>query len=123
MLIFSPGKLILPEPKISRIKAISNRARVKPIPIPNPSNALLYTVFFEANASARPKIIQFTVIRGRYTPKTESEGIKAFTTSSTIVTNEAITTMNAGIRIVSRINDLKSEIITLEHNKTKVTAT
>lgn len=39
-------------------------AHVNPRPMPNPSNADGIAGFFEAYASARPRIIQFTTIRG-----------------------------------------------------------
>ena len=48
---------------------IVNRERVKPSPMPKPSSMEWKTPFFEANASARPRIIQFTVISERNSPK------------------------------------------------------
>lgn len=58
----------LPVPSISLRKEIIIRAIVKPKPIPSASAAESNTEFLDANASARPKIIQFTTISGRYIP-------------------------------------------------------
>ena len=55
-----PAKLAAP--KTSRIVAILQRARVKPIPIPSPSRADFITVFLLANISALPRMMQFTTI-------------------------------------------------------------
>ena len=40
------------------------RAKVNPKPIPTPSNIERIGLFLDANASARPRIIQLTTIRG-----------------------------------------------------------
>ena len=53
-----------PAPKSSRTAPIQTRAKVNPRPMPAPSNAEMIGLFFIANASARPKITQFTTIRG-----------------------------------------------------------
>ena len=58
----------LPAPMISRIEPITTRVRVKPRPMPRPSMAESSTLFFEANISARPRMMQFTTISGRNTP-------------------------------------------------------
>ena len=44
------------------------RPSVNPSPIPIPSNTDGRTGFFDAYASARPRMIQLTTIRGIYTP-------------------------------------------------------
>ena len=54
----------VPAPRISLTAEIKIRAAVKPRPIPNPSNIDLPTEFLLANASALPKIIQLTTIKG-----------------------------------------------------------
>ena len=62
-----PAKV--PAPNTSRTVAIARSAMVKPRPIPIPSKIDLPTVFLPANISARPKIIQLTVISARKTPR------------------------------------------------------
>ena len=57
-----PAKV--PAPRISLTAAIRINAHVKPRPIPNPSTAERPTEFLLAKASALPRIIQFTTIRG-----------------------------------------------------------
>ena len=61
-------------------------ASVKPKPIPIPSKADLPTLFFEANASARPKMMQFTTMSGMKMPNDfEIAGANAFSAISTAV--------------------------------------
>ena len=56
------------------------RATVKPTPIPRPSTAEAITEFLPAKASALPRIMQLTTIRGRNTPSAASSaGTNAFT--------------------------------------------
>ena len=55
---------IAPLPSISRTAPITVRESVNPNPMPSPSIAESSTLFFEANASARPSMIQFTTISG-----------------------------------------------------------
>ena len=42
--------------------------RVKPRPMPTPSSIESKAEFFEAKASARPRMMQFTTISGMKTP-------------------------------------------------------
>ena len=112
----------VPLPKNSRIVAIQNTAAVKPIPIPRPSAAEAITLFLPAKASALPKRIQLTTISGRKTPSASSSaGINALIRSCTIVTNDAITTIYAGILTLEGITLRRSEITMLEQSKTIVT--
>ena len=62
----------VPEPRISRMLPMMVRVMVKPMPMPMPSRAESTTPCLEANISARPRMIQFTTIRGRYTPRAVS---------------------------------------------------
>ena len=113
----------VPLPKNSLTVAIQNRAAVKPIPIPIPSTAEAITGFLLANASALPRMIQFTTIRGRNTPKAASRaGTNAFTSIWTIVTKDAIITTYAGIRTLSGMTFLKAEIAMFEQTRTIVAA-
>ena len=83
--------------------------------------ALGISLFFEANASALPKIMQFTTIRGIKSPRDLSRaGTNAFIRSSTQVTNPEIITMYAAIRTSLGINFLKSEIRRFERISTTV---
>ena len=66
----------VPAPSTSRMVLMSSRARVKPRPMPTPSSAESTTPFLEANISARPRMMQFTTIRGRYTPRAASRSGK-----------------------------------------------
>lgn len=61
----------LPEPNISLKEPIVNNEAVNPSPIPRPSNIDGTSLFFEAKASALPRIIQFTVISDRNIPNDE----------------------------------------------------
>ena len=92
------GTMVMPsqEPadRISRMLAIAVRVRVKPMPMPTPSSAESSTVFLQANISARPSTMQFTTIRGRYTPRAVYKlGEYACTTICTSVTKVAIMAM------------------------------
>ena len=49
--------------------AMTTRVRVKPMPMPMPSRADSPTECLLANISARPRMMQLTTIRGRYTPR------------------------------------------------------
>ncbi len=114
---------IEPLPSNSLKLAIRVSAKVNPNPIPIPSIIDAIGEFFCAKASARPKIIQFTTIRGINTPKAlYKSGVNAFITKSTIVTNEAITMINAAIRTLFGIKFFKSEIKRFEKTNTKVVA-
>ena len=53
-------------------KGISDN--VKPIPIPSPSSKDRKVPFLEANASARPRTIQFTTINGMNMPSFRKSG-------------------------------------------------
>jgi hypothetical protein len=53
-----------PLPMSSRMEPISIRASVKPNPMPMPSMAEASTPFFEANASARARMMQLTTMSG-----------------------------------------------------------
>ena len=55
--------------------------------------------FLEAKPSARPRMMQFTTIRGMNTPRElDRAGTKAFSSRSTQVTKPAMTTMKQAIR-------------------------
>ncbi len=69
-------------------------------------------------------MIQFTTISGIYTPRALfSAGRYACSTSCTIVTNEATTTMNAGIRTRSGMMLRSAEISILDRISTTVVDT
>ncbi len=53
-----------PPPNNSRTAPNKVSANENPSPIPNPSTMDEHTLFFEANASARPSTRQFTTISG-----------------------------------------------------------
>jgi hypothetical protein len=92
--------------------------------MPIPSNAESHTPFFEANASARPKMIQFTTISGIKTPNDAyNAGTYAFISISIMVTNEAITTINAGMRTLTGIRFLIIAINIFERISTAIVAT
>ena len=56
----------------------------------------------KAKDSARAKMMQFTTIRGMYMPSAlDRSGRNAFSSRSTMVTKEAITTMKDGMRTFS----------------------
>ena len=68
-------------------------------------------------------MMQFTTISGRNTPRLwSSAGTNAFTSICTIVTNDAITTMYAGMRAFAGITLRSAEITTLEQISTMVAA-
>ena len=95
---------MLPFPSNSLTKPRTVRAKVKPIPIPMASTAEAVRLFFEAKASARPKMRQFTTIRGMKIPNCSYRtGMKASNTISTMVTKEAMIMINAGIRTFAGI--------------------
>ena len=82
----------VPEPRISRIEPMIVRVMVKPMPMPIPSRAESTMPFLEANISARPRMMQLTTIRGRYTPSALSKsGTNALTNICTTDTKPAIT--------------------------------
>lgn len=65
-----------PVPINSLKKAIIKQAKAKPIETPRASNIESTTECLLAKASALPKIIQLTVIRGMKTPKdSDKEGV------------------------------------------------
>ena len=59
---------IEPLPNISRTEPMTVSDRVKPRPMPMPSSTESNALFFEAKASARPRMMQFTTISGMKTP-------------------------------------------------------
>ncbi len=81
------------------------------------------TPFFEANASARPRIIQFTVISERNSPKLSYRaGIYPFKINSISVTKLAITTIKQGSLTALGITFFSRDITALEQISTKVVA-
>ena len=84
----------VPLPRISRMVAIAQIARVKPRPIPSASMAESITLFLLAYISARPRMMQFTTMSERYTPS-DSYRLKAYAsrTISTMLTKPAIRTI------------------------------
>ena len=58
----------VPFPKISLKAANAVSERVNPRPIPRPSATEFRIGFFEAKASARPKMMQFTTMSGTKMP-------------------------------------------------------
>ena len=93
--ISSPRPAIqVPEPRISRMVPMMVRVMVKPMPMPMPSRAESTMPFLEANISARPRMMQLTTIRGRYTPRDASRaGTNALTSICTTDTKPAMTVM------------------------------
>ena len=55
---------IRPVPSSSRVAPSRVSPKVKPKPMPMPSKILAMGPFFAANASARPRMMQFTTMRG-----------------------------------------------------------
>ena len=103
-----------PFPTSSLNIPISVRPTVNPRPIPSPSNIDGSTLFLEAYASARPRMIQFTTISGIYSPRLLlSDGRYACSRNCMIVTNEAMITINDGILTLSGITFLSAEIMKL----------
>src|SRR3990170_8768448 len=97
---------------------------VQPNPKPAPSKTDAKGLFLYAKDSARYMMIQLTTMSGINIPSDafNSGGKYAFMSSSTIVTNAAITTIKHGIRISRGIYDRTMEIIKLEQTSTKVAA-
>ena len=124
-----PSPSINFQPKMERLPITSLtvpkmvRAKAKPNPIPKPSTADDATVFLEAKASALPNTIQFTTINGINKPNCAcNAGKKPAITKSTMVTKEAIITINEGILTLSGIRFLTSAITVLDISNTKVVA-
>ena len=84
----------VPLPRSSRMIHMTTRATVYPSPWVRPSAAEARTPCLEAKASARPRMMQLTTIRGMNTPNpSERAGRKAWSSRSTMVTKpEMITT-------------------------------
>lgn len=123
----SAGENFIPKkdklPKNSRTILNNVKDKVKPNPIPNPSIAELKIVFFEANASALPKTIQLTTIKGINNPNcTCKSGRYACINKSTTVTKEAMITIKEGIRTVSGIRFLRQAITIFDKISTNVVA-
>ena len=85
----------VPAPRTSRTSEIATSASRNPTPIPIPSRRLATGPFFDAKASARPRMMQFTTMSGMNMPRAllMASGAMAFIAISTIVTNPAMTTM------------------------------
>ena len=67
--------------------------------------------------------MQFTTIKGMKMPRVEySPGVHACITIWSIVTNDAITTMNAGIRTIAGTRFLIDDIAALEQVSTAIVA-
>ena len=91
--------------------------------MPKPSMNDENTLFLEANASALPSMIQLTTINGINNPKLAyNDGTYASITIWTMVTKDAMTTINAGIRTLSGINVLSNEMITFDKLNTNSVA-
>ena len=115
---------IEPAPNTSRTAPIAVSERVKPKPMPIPSNAESSTPFFDAKASARPSMMQFTTINGINTPnEAYNAGTYACISISMMVTNDAITTIKAGIRTLSGIRFLIRAITIFDIISTAIVAT
>ena len=83
-----------PVPMISRTEPMMNREQVKPSPMPRPSSTEGSTLFLQANISALPRMMQFTVIRDRKVPRALCRsGTKPCIRKSIRVTNPAMMTM------------------------------
>ena len=94
LMAMSPQTVSVPAPTISRTAAMRARESVKPMPLPRPSARESTTPFFEANASARPRMMQFTTISGMKMPsEAERSGRYACIKRSMAVTNVAMMTM------------------------------
>ena len=116
-----PSKL--PLPSTSRTAPRTASPNVKPIPIPKPSTNECQTLFRLAKASALPRMTQFTTINGMNRPRLLwSSKKKPCITRSTMVTNDAMITMYAGMRTFFGIKFLNRETRILLHNSTKVLA-
>ena len=102
----TPAATFIPKndklPKNSRTIPNNVNDMVKPKPIPNPSKSELKMPFLDAKASARPNTIQLTTIKGINNPNCPcNSGRYACINKSTMVTNEAMMTINDGILTVS----------------------
>ena len=112
-----------PAPSSSRNIPSTVSAMVNPMPIPTPSKKLGTAPFLHAKASARPSIIQFTTIKGMYIPNDLFiEGRYACRHICNIVTKDAIITTNTGMRTLSGVRFLTSDMTTLEHINTNIVA-
>ena len=112
---------IEPLPNNSLIKPSVVKPKVNPNPIPIPSNIESIGVLRLANASALPRIKQFTTMSGMNNPRLSyNEGRYACMQSCNKVTKEAIMTMNAGIRTLSGTTFFSKEMTAFEQIKTKV---
>ena len=99
-------------------------ARVKPIPVAIPSKKDSIGPFFDANASARARIMQFTTMSGMNSPRDASiEGKYAFIISSTAVTKPEIITIYDAILTSFGIILRRSEINRFENARTTMTDT
>ena len=98
-------------------------ARVKPSPMPMPSKSDATGVFLAAKASARPRMMQFTTMRGMNRPSALSmSGRKALMTICRMVTKAAMTTMNTGMRTLSGVRLFSSEMTKLVQMSTTMVA-
>ena len=114
----------LPVPRSSLMKPITVRAHVNPAPIASPSTTEARGGFFEANASARARMMQLTTISGIKSPRdADIAGKNALRRSSTAVTKPEMTTMNAAIRTCGGIIFLRSDMKRFENVSTAMTAT
>ena len=121
-MICTPNRV--PAPSSSRMEPITSRVRVKPMPMPRPSSAESITPCLEANISARPRMMQFTTIRGRKMPREASrEGRYALTSICSTVTKVAMTVMYAGRRTLSGMILRRAEMAMFEQIRTNVAAT
>ena len=65
-----------PVPTSSRMAPSTASAAVKPSPMPRPSAVEATRPFLEAKASARPRMMQLTTMRGMNTPRlSDSAGV------------------------------------------------
>ncbi len=112
-----------PAPNSSRTMPSNVRATVNPRPMPTPSIMLSKAPCLQAKASARPKITQFTTMSGIYSPSEAfTAGRYAAKHICSTVTNEAITTTNTGMRTMSGVRFLMSDMATLEQISTNIVA-
>ena len=79
-------------------------------------------LFLEAKASARPRMMQLTTIRGMNTPRFSARaGTKAWSSRSTMVTKVAMTTMKQAMRILLGMILRSREMTTLAQMRMMVT--
>ena len=110
---------MLPNPSSSLIVPITARLIVKPMPIPNASIIEGNTGFFCANASALPKIMQFTTINGTYGPSAlDIGGNMAARNMSATVTYRAMMTTYAAILTWAGTIFLIADTVIFEQSKT-----